>query len=208
MSSHAEYPRTLESWAKAQHLGLTLVFTDIVDSTAIGIKLGDNVWIDDLFIHFEEARLIASQFDHFVVKVIGDSLMMAFRTSSEAVRFALQFATGTGVDHIGIRVGINSGEVQIRENDIYGLNVNFTSRVQHAEPVEGILVSNSVKRDYEKTLGSTSGVTFSKKRRTLKSFGEEDLRKVRSPLLTEAVKNQREARRKLLGIPKVPSWMI
>ncbi|MDX6384176.1 MAG: hypothetical protein QOK48_1749 [Blastocatellia bacterium] len=33
--------QTLEDWAGAQHLGLTLVFTDIVDSTNIGIKLGD-----------------------------------------------------------------------------------------------------------------------------------------------------------------------
>jgi len=208
MSSHDENPGTLEKWARAEHLGLTLVFTDIVESTAIGINLGDNVWIDDLLVHFEEARMTASEFDHFVVKVIGDSLMMAFRRSSEAVRFAVKFASCTGVDYIGIRVGIHSGEVQIVENDIYGLNVNFTSRVQHAELVEGILVSNSVKRDYEKTFGSASGVTFSRKRRTLKSFGEEDLWKVRSPELHAAVKSQREARRKLLGIPKIPSWII
>ena len=36
---------TLEQWAGAQHLGLTLLFTDIVESTAIGIRLGDNRWI-------------------------------------------------------------------------------------------------------------------------------------------------------------------
>ena len=46
---------TLEEWAGAPHLGLTLLFTDIVESTSIGIRLGDNRWIEDLFKH-EELR--------------------------------------------------------------------------------------------------------------------------------------------------------
>jgi hypothetical protein len=52
--------QTLEDWAGAQDLGLTLVFTDIVDSTNIGIKLGDIRWIENLFVHFpvlEHSRL-------------------------------------------------------------------------------------------------------------------------------------------------------
>jgi len=40
---------TLQQWAEADHLGLTLLFTDIVESTAIGIGLGDNTWIEDLW---------------------------------------------------------------------------------------------------------------------------------------------------------------
>ena len=51
--------------------------------------------------------------------------MMAFRTSTDAVDFALAFLMDTGVDHIGIRVGINSGQVHLRENDIYGLKRQF-----------------------------------------------------------------------------------
>ena len=62
----------------------------------------------------------------------------------------------TGVEYIGIRVGINSGEVQIRENDIYGLNVNLTSRIQQSLTDEGIRVSNSVKEDYERVQGKSS----------------------------------------------------
>ena len=127
----------MEDWAGAQHLGLTLVFTDIVDSTNIGIKLGDTRWIENLFVHFSSGRTFAFRYNGYVVKAIGDSLMMAFRTSSEAVQFAMEFSVDTGVNYIGIRVGIHSGQVEIRENDIYGLNVNFTSRVQHALPGEG-----------------------------------------------------------------------
>ena len=120
----------------------------------------------------------------------------------------MNFGENTGIEYVGIRVGINSGEVQIKENDIYGLNVNLTSRIQHSIPLEGIWVSNSVKRDYEKTFGVASGVMFRKKKRTLKSFGEEELWSVRTPSWLEAIKRQREVRQKLLGTLRVPSWII
>ena len=149
MTTQHDAPMTLEEWPGSQNLNLTLVFTDIVDSTMIGLKLGDRRWIDELFKHFSHARRLASSFDSYVVKVIGDSLMVAFRTSTDAVTFAIELATDTGIDYISIRAGINSGQVQVRENDIYGLNVNFTSRVQHSLPGAGVLVSNSIKRDYE-----------------------------------------------------------
>lgn len=191
---------TLEEWAGSQHLNLTLVFTDIVESTTIGKKLGDRTWIENLFTHFSHARLMAAFFDCYIVKVIGDSLMVAFRTSTDAVDFAIEFAADTGIDYIGIRAGINSGQVQIRENDIYGLNVNLTSRVQHALPQEGILISSSVKRDYEKTLGSASSVSFIQREVDLKSFGKEVLWKADTPSLFMAVKDQRAARLRLIGI--------
>jgi class 3 adenylate cyclase len=191
---------TLEDWAGSEHLNLTLFFTDIVDSTSIGVKLGDRGWIGDLFKHFSHARVLAAFYDCFVVKVIGDSLMIAFRTSTDAVDFAVAFAKDTGVDYIGIRVGINSGQVQIKENDIYGLNVNFTARVQHSLSQEGILVSNSVKRDYEKTFGSASDLRFKQVEIDLKSFGKEILWRVAAPSLSKTVVRQRMARRRLLGI--------
>lgn len=143
MSANLKERKTLEEWAGLQHVSLGLVFTDIVKSTEIGKKRGDAKWIDDLFAHFTKGREIASRFDSYVVKVIGDSLMVAFRTASDAVRFALEFEENTGGEYVAIRVGINSGDVEISD-DIYGLNVNFTSRVQHALSGGGILAANSV----------------------------------------------------------------
>jgi len=124
--------------------------------------------------------------------------MVAFRTANEAVSFAIEFSQNTGADHIGIRVGINSGDVEIRENDIYGLNVNFTARVQHASSGEGILVANSVKRDYDKRFGENSGVKFVPKEVELKSFGKETLYLVGTPGLVKAARTHRLARMSLL----------
>jgi len=189
---------SLEEWAGAQNLGLTLVFTDIVDSTRIGIRLGDTKWIEDLFKHFSMARMFALMYDCYVVKAIGDSLMMAFRRPSEAVQFGVSFATTTGVDYIGIRIGIHSGEVEIRENDIYGLNVNLASRVQHALPGEGILSTEPVKRDYERRLGTDSGVRFISRRVDLKSFGQETLYFVVTRELRQVRESHIQARSSLL----------
>jgi class 3 adenylate cyclase len=179
-------------------LGLTLVFTDIVDSTNIGIKLGDTRWIENLFVHFSSGRTFAFRYDGYVVKAIGDSLMMAFRTSSEAVQFAMEFSVDTGINYIGIRVGIHSGQVEIRENDIYGLNVNLASRVQHVLPGEGILVTDPAKRDYDRRFGRDSGVLFIPREVDLKSFGKETVYFVRTPELMDARRSHSERRFALL----------
>src|ERR1700726_372638 len=112
-------PLSFENWAGAPHLVLVLLFTDIVESTRIGIERSDVWWIEDLFAHFSKARELAEEYDCFVVKAIGDSLMIAFRRPSEAIEFAVAFGQDTAVDYTGIRVGIHSGEVEIRDNDIY-----------------------------------------------------------------------------------------
>lgn len=126
--------------------------------------------------------------------------MMAFRRPSEAVQFGVSFATNTGVDYIGIRIGIHSDEVEIRENDIYGLNVNLASRVQHAMPGEGILSTESVKRDYERRLGTDSSVRFIPRQVDLKSFGQETLYLVVAPEFRQVRASHFQARTSLLGV--------
>ena len=124
--------------------------------------------------------------------------MMAFRTSTDAVNFAIEFASDTGIDYIGIRVGINSGQVQVRENDIYGLNVNLASRVQHALPGEGILVTDPVQQDYDRKFGKDSGVRFIPREVDLKSFGKKTVFFIARPELAKARRNHFEARTSLL----------
>jgi hypothetical protein len=192
--------KTLEEWAGAQYLNLTLLFTDIVDSTRLGVELGDHKWIENLFVHFSRARKLASEFDCYIVKIIGDAIMVAFRAAPEAIRFAIELSTDTGVDYIGIRVGVNSGHVQIRENDIYGLNVNFTSRIQHMSKREGILVSDSDKIDFEKAFGKRlSDIRFGRKEEDIKSFGLRTFWEIRTRSWVKAVGKQRAARSVLLG---------
>jgi class 3 adenylate cyclase len=131
---------------------LALVFTDIVDSTSLGNLLGDEKWVQLLLKHVKRARGLMYGKDCFEIKIIGDSFMVAFRTALEALDFALAFRDDTGDPSISIRVGIHVGPVRIIENDLFGMMVNYTKRVESAFSETGITLSDEAKKhiDYEK----------------------------------------------------------
>jgi class 3 adenylate cyclase len=191
---------TLEEWAGAKRLNLALLFTDIVDSTGIGQKLGDNKWMEDLARHFQQGRELAQKYDCYVVKVIGDAFMVAFRNSTDAVEFAVEFSLNTGVDIIGIRVGIHAGQVQIMDNDIYGLNVNKTARIQSAIEEEGIYISQFIKDDCVKAFGSSTPFKFIRTPKELKNFGNTTLWHVITSDLALSYRKKRVQRNNLLGV--------
>ena len=124
--------------------------------------------------------------------------MIAFDAPSDALKFVVDFSINTGVDYIGIRVAIYSGEVHIRDNDIYGLTVNHASRVQGEIQREGILVGKSVMEAYNNTSGSLAQIRFSEEEKDLKDFGKEILCRANSTALRNARDAQRMARFDLL----------
>jgi class 3 adenylate cyclase len=193
------FGKSLEEWAGAKCLNLALVFTDIVDSTAIGQKRGDVRWMNELSEHFRIGRAFASNYDCYVVKVIGDAFMIAFRNSTDPVNFSLEFSKNTGVKFIGIRVGIHSGQVQIMDNDIYGLNVNKAARIQSSVEKEGICVSEAIKEDFEKAFGSNCTIRFNQNPVNLKNFRRTRLWNVNDKELVSVYKSIRIERNKILG---------
>lgn len=144
---------SLREWLGGERAIIALVFTDIIDSTVIGKRLGDPAWIEVLIKHFERARHYIAQCGGYEVKLVGDSCMVAFLTADKALRFALALLNDTGDPLISIRAGIHVGTVRVVENDIYGLMVNYTSRVQHAMKRCGIAFSPAAKSEIESQLG-------------------------------------------------------
>ena len=191
--------QTLENWAGHSRPTLVLLFTDIVDSTAIGKKLRDDSWIEYLALHFQKGRELAEYHDGYVVKVIGDAFMIAFRNATDAVKFAIDFTLDTGVEFIAIRIGIHSGQVRIVDNDIYGLNVNEASRVQTSITREGIRLSDSVKRDFDRVVGFDSDTKLMSAKKDLKSFGITLLWDINSRAIRTAQRSAIEAREKITG---------
>jgi class 3 adenylate cyclase len=129
--------QTLQEWAGASRI-FALVFTDIVDSTALANELGDEKWIELLMKHFAEARRLMAVYDHHEIKIIGDSFMVIFRTVLDALDFARALYADTGDTRIKIRVGIHVGSARIIEDDIYGNMVNYTKRVESTDNPGGI----------------------------------------------------------------------
>jgi class 3 adenylate cyclase len=122
----------------------TVVFTDIVGSTARARELGDRRWTELLGRHDRLAEALAKRFRGKVVKHVGDGLLAVFESPEEAIRFAESFQTDLRNENLDIRAGMHAGEVDLQRRDVAGIGVHIASRVMsEAEPSQ-ILVSRTV----------------------------------------------------------------
>jgi class 3 adenylate cyclase len=124
---------------------LTVMFTDIVDSTRQAAALGDGAWRALLEQH---DRMTGSQIGHYrgtVVKGTGDGFMATFTSPTQAIRAAAaiqQKATGLGIQ---LRAGIHSGECEIVGDDLAGIAVHIANRVAAAADTGTVFVSEPVR---------------------------------------------------------------
>lgn len=107
---------------------MTLAFTDIVDSTALAERIGDEGWVALVKDHEATIRRIVARHQGTVVKMLGDGSMLAFDSARAAVRAALEIQASTG-ETFAVRIGIHTGEVTRTEGDLLGITVNKAARV-------------------------------------------------------------------------------
>jgi class 3 adenylate cyclase len=115
---------------------VSIVFTDIQESTVLAEQLGDHRWVDLLHWHHRGVVEATASRRGFVVKSMGDGFMLAFSSASDAVGCASQIVTGVdegwnGVA-ISIRAGIYSGDAVRDVDDFYGHTVTVAARVAAA----------------------------------------------------------------------------
>lgn len=108
---------------------IALVFTDVVGSTALGLAVGDEHMSEIRRAHFKQGKAFVKAHDGFLIKTIGDSLMIAFRSAKDALDFTIKFKAEPGSGEIKIRGGIHVGPVQIEDEDAFGTMVNYAARV-------------------------------------------------------------------------------
>jgi class 3 adenylate cyclase/Cdc6-like AAA superfamily ATPase len=125
---------------------VTLLFSDIEDSTAMNVELGDDAWMQLLGDHNRLVREAIREHGGFEVKTEGDAFMVAFQSARDAVRCAqaMQRALDARSDEprLRIRIGMHTGEPVREEDDFYGTHVVLASRIcSHASGGE-ILVSS------------------------------------------------------------------
>jgi adenylate cyclase len=141
--------------ASATEGTMTLVFTDIVNSTPFAEAVGDGVWAETVADHEAAIRQATCAEGGTVVKFLGDGSMLAFESARAAVRTAIAIQVGTASAAFAVRIGIHSGEVMRTENDLLGLTVNKAARVASAAS-EGQIMISSTTRDL---IGSMEGAT-------------------------------------------------
>jgi adenylate cyclase len=124
---------------------LTLVFTDMVDSTPEAEAMGDVPWAEVVALHEGAIRHITETEGGTVVKLLGDGSMLAFESARAAVRAAVEIQKASAQSDLVIRIGIHTGEVVRTADDLLGLTVNKAVRVAAAAGPAEILLSATTK---------------------------------------------------------------
>jgi class 3 adenylate cyclase len=133
---------------------VTILFSDIEDSTVLNDQLGDKEWVRLLGAHDRLVRDCVERHDGHIVKSQGDGFMIVFRDPARAVRAGIdvQDAIGSGSHRklrktpIRVRVGIHSGTVVEKDGDYFGTNVAMAARVAAMADGGEILVSDRVRQ--------------------------------------------------------------
>jgi class 3 adenylate cyclase len=122
----------------------TVLYTDIVDSTARLEEMGDARWREVLNLHDEIAGRLAASLGGRLIKSTGDGVLATFDGPGNAIRFAKAFAEQLRSLGLTIRTGIHTGEIELRGEDVGGIAVHLAARIM-AQAGEGeILVSRTV----------------------------------------------------------------
>jgi class 3 adenylate cyclase len=132
---------------------VTLLFTDIVDSTGLAERIGDQRWIGVLRAHDELVREQVGRHGGEEVKHHGDGFMVAFRSARRALLAAIAIQRSLEEhrrqhpDHpVHVRVGLHSGEVVADDGDLFGRNVILASRITAAAGPDEVLASALTKQ--------------------------------------------------------------
>jgi class 3 adenylate cyclase len=129
----------------------TVLFTDIVGSTDMTQRLGDEMAMTILELHNRIARAALSATGGREVKHTGDGIMAVFFSAAAAVRCGIKLQNDLSQyrrEHpdqlLQVRIGVAAGEPIERHNDFFGSAVQLAARLcAHAAP-EQILMSNAV----------------------------------------------------------------
>ncbi len=134
----------------------TIMFTDIVDSTAQASAMGDERWVDTLAAHHAAVRAELTYFRGQEIKTTGDGFHAAFDGPARAIQCGCAVRDAVGALGVQIRVGLHTGECALVDTEVEGLSVHIAARVAALAGPGEVLVSRTV-RD----LVAGSGLSFS-----------------------------------------------
>jgi len=134
---------------------MTLLFTDVVDSTARAAELGDRRWRDLSDAHDRLVRDQLARFRGREVKALGDGFLATFDGPARAIRCACAIRDRSRELDLPVRAGLHTGECEVADGDVRGIAVHIAARVGALADGEEVLVSSTV-RD----LVAGSGIEF------------------------------------------------
>jgi len=134
---------------------VTLMFTDVVGSTALATRLGDAAWDELLATHYENARAELERFGGHEVATTGDGMLATFSGPAAALECAEAITRGARAHGLHLRAGVHAGEVELVGDDIRGVAVHEAARIKEQAGADEVLVSETTK-----ALAAASGHEF------------------------------------------------
>ena len=107
----------------------TVLFTDIVGSTAQAREAGDAPWKRTVAMHDDVVRTSLVRYSGREVETAGDSFLIVFVGAERAVRCGLELVEALAAIRVPIRVGIHSGEVESTAEHVRGVAVHTAARI-------------------------------------------------------------------------------
>jgi len=149
----------LRTWATPIGVGertlLSLVFTDLVESTSTAIRLGERAWSDLLARHNELVRGAIARHRGHEIGTTGDGFLVTFDGAGRAIRFAVDVRSGSAGLGLQVRAAVHTGEVDKVGSDIRGIAVHEAARIMAAAAPGEILAS-----EVTHTLAIDAGAVF------------------------------------------------
>ena len=123
----------------------TLLFTDIVGSTAKAADAGDRAWNQLLVRHHRLVRAQLARFRGREIDTAGDGMFATFDGPARAVRCASAIVASVRELGLEVRAGVHTGEIEQADESVRGIAVHIGARIATAAPPGEVLVSSTVK---------------------------------------------------------------
>jgi class 3 adenylate cyclase len=135
---------------------LTVLFTDLRDSTRLYREIGDATAFGRVMTHFDVLRTEITEHDGAIVKTIGDAVMAVFRSAADAVSAMLQAQRRlaeppAGTMPLTLKAGLHTGPcIAVTLNDrldYFGSTVNMAARLEALSTGSDVIISGAVYDD-------------------------------------------------------------
>jgi class 3 adenylate cyclase len=136
----------------------TVLFTDIVGSTARSAEVGNAAWRELLREHHARVRRELARFRGQEIDTAGDGFFATFDGPARAIRCACAVRDSLREIGIDIRAGLHAGECELLDEKVTGIAVHVGARVAAEADAGDVLVSSTVK-----DLVAGSGIEFSER---------------------------------------------
>lgn len=130
--------------AQAHRRVATVLFSDVVDSTDRVASVGDRRWQQLLESHRDDMRSLVKRHGGIELGTAGDGFLIVFDSPTSALLFASEVSESSRKTGLQTRIGIHSGEVTYKGDDLSGLAVHMAARVEAAAHPGEVWVTGTV----------------------------------------------------------------